>query len=203
MISPSSDFGDRLYKWESRHMINSDDEDETMMQAYNLLEAYFDGTSEADNVDLHWCESASYVATNRGSNRKRSYPHLTVCRGSVVSIVVQDHNSNRSVVIQESDCSIGVMEYYAVYGVISASNGDVWCAVWRVKSFGEGGSTIQSQPAVLKMGERVCRVGTVHVCSSECMFDISAKDVIHSETVLDGGMYKIITRYDGYPPHLG
>ena len=121
LITPLNDLGDRLYRWNSRQRTNRDEEDETMVQEYNQIEAYFDGTSDMEKVELDWCESTSYIATRRGSNRKRSYPHLTVRRGFVVSIVVEDHNFNRSVVDQEPEFSIGFIQYYAgvSFGVLS------------------------------------------------------------------------------------
>jgi len=203
LITPLNDLSDRFYQWEARNLMTMVEEDETMQEAHRILEVFFDNKPDVDHVELDWHESASYIATCRSSGRRRAYPHLTVARGCVVSIIVSDELSNRSVVVQEADVDVGTMQFYAIYGVLSATNGDVWCAVRQLQNLGDGVSTRNSGSSVMKMGERVTRVGSVHVCSKDCIVDLDKLEVAHSETVLEGGIQKILTRCDVYPPHQG
>ena len=68
---------------------------------------------------------------------------------------------------------------------------------------GRGYSTNGNEVVILLFRRRVRRVAVMHACDEECKVQVSAGTVGHSATLLRGGVYRVVTRERGYPPHLG
>ena len=68
---------------------------------------------------------------------------------------------------------------------------------------GRWDSTNWNEVVILLLRRRVRRVAVMHACDEECMVQVSAGTVGNSAMLLRGGVYRVVTRERGYPPHLG
>ena len=101
------------------------------------------------------------------------------------------------------DYEHGEVLYFAVYNIILASNGDGWCVVKRLSRTGNGYSVADNPVAVVLLGRRVRRVAVFHECDAKCRVVFPSVQVLHSYTLLRGGVYNVLDRAAGYPPHVG
>ena len=68
----------------------------------------------------------------------------------------------------------------------------------------QNGSHVVSKDDVIavRISTSVQRVGLVHQCTSECNIQ-QGRLTIHKTGLLDGGLFKVLLRKDGFPPFLG
>jgi len=65
-----------------------------------------------------------------------------------------------------------------------------------------GYSCKDEAPELFKFDGTVRRVSTFHVCDDECVVNAQGRSVSHSCDVLSGGLYNIMSKKNGYPPHM-
>ena len=56
---------------------------------------------------------------------------------------------------------------------------------------------------VLRFTSDVRRVAAFHICGDECEVQVDMNKVKHKEAVEEGAKCIIVSRKDGYPPHMG
>ena len=120
-----------------------------------------------------------------------------------MSIVTTPDMRNRHVVQEEPDTKLGDMQFFAVYGVLGTSTGDVWCVVRQLTQNGDIFTVDSNSTSVLKMGERVSRIAVIHACDNTCAVHVDRQEVCHGREMCAGGPVEVVPRFDGYPPHLG
>ena len=193
----------RTYNWnvETRDDTRSDTDE--LLQGEEMLERWRDAYVRSEPDEIAWYKKARYAWKTKFGGSQRSYQHHTITRGTAVSIVVDGGEEDRPVVTECSDISGGKVAFYAVYGIMFSSELGPWCVVKRLVQQGEGYTVRRSRPAILRLGNRVRRVAVFHHCDRSCKVNIAQMKVRHSATLLNGGIYRIARRVDGYPPHLG
>ena len=85
--------------------------------------------------------------------------------------------------------------------MISMEDNNPWVIGYILKEQ-NGLFSSSSTLVVVEFNENVRRAGLVHKCDNSCEIK-SSTNVVHSTGILDGGHYKVLKRYDGFPPHLG
>ena len=200
-----NDLDDREYRWIGQGPVKKKDADcdEAMLVGRRILHDWYNVQHPKDRMELTWYENASYMSVSLHGGRRRCYPHLTVKRNCAVSVVLSDSAMERSIVQQEEDMGTGTQRPYAIYAVIGCSNGELWSVVRELRPQGQCHSVTGSRPAVLRMGTRVRRVALFHECTKRCKVNLNVNSFTHAEEVTAGGVYRIVGRADGYPPHLG
>ena len=200
-----NDLEQRTFSWEMQKTLQPETvhEDETMRDGRKLLEAWYAIERPNNDVTIGWHDLALYMSTSRFGGRRRSYKHLTVGRGCAVSIVASESSVHGSIVRKESDEQEGVYAVFAVYGVLGVSTGDVWCVGRQLRRASTGYYASAGRPAVVEMGHRCRRVALFHVCSSKCEVHLATQTIKHEADVCSGGLFRLMGRADGYPPHLG
>lgn len=193
----------RLYGWSVEQRDGSEEESDEIVQGMEMLRSWRSAYLRGDPEDIVRYKKARYSWASKYGGWTRSYKHHTVTRGTAVSIVVDSSETNRPV-IRESTSSVGGrVELYAVYGILSSSETGAWCVVKRLLAQGEGYTVRRSRVAILQLGNRARRVAVFHHCDGGCKVHAGRLKVRHSASLLNGGVYRIVRRADGYPPHLG
>ena len=95
------------------------------------------------------------------------------------------------------------LTFYAVYGIIQVVGEEVWCVVRQLRRTENGHTAQGSSVRILQLTDRVRRAGLVHVCTDLCVVSRTARTITHSQSVLRGGVYTVLTRTEAYPSHLG
>ena len=189
----------RLYGWRVEQRDESEEESEEMVQGREMLRTWRSAYLRGDAEDIVRYKKARYTWASKYGGWTRSYQHHTVTRGTAVSIVVESSESNRPV-IKESTSSVGGrVELYAVYGILSSSETGAWCVVKQLLAQGEGYSVRRSRVAILQLGNRARRVAVFHHCDGGCKVQAGRLKVRDSSSLLNGGVYRIARRADGYP----
>lgn len=193
----------RTYVWcVEKHDDKCGDTDE-LQQGQKMLESWRDAYVRSEPEDILWYKNARYAWKSKFGGSQRSYQHHTITRGTAVSIVVGGGEQDRPVITECSDIPNGKLEFYAVYGIMYNSDLGPWCVVKRLLQQGEGYTVRRSKVAILRLGNRVRRVAVFHHCDPSCKVNAGQLKVRHSSSLLNGGVYRIARRVDGYPPHLG
>ena len=205
---PSSDqcaaLGSTAYAWETAEVISDEERSGTTLQeGLKLLENWY-ACNGMHEVDLIPCRTAKYMVTESVCRERRSHAYNRVTRGCVVSIVckrtINASHLVRGAAMGERRCTV---RFFAVCDIVRASCAENWC-VGKELTVVEGGYSSAGSPVVIViLGRRVRRVAAFHICGDACRVDLSRGIVTHSRTVLRGGVYRIVQRKDGYPPHLG
>ena len=196
--------GEGAYAWELSTAVRGEEENEseTFRSALELLHTWYQSNG-MDDVELTEFKTAKYIVTETADGKRRCYQHNKLRRGCAVSIVVRPRGQASIVKACSMDDERGELQFYAIYEFISSSNGDKWCVVKGLSRTGETYSVVGSQVAVLQLGRRVRRVAVMHVCDRDCRVLVDKRKVVHKQSLLSGGSYYILTREDGYPPHVG
>jgi len=134
---------------------------------------------------------ARFVSTSRSGLKSNCYPHNVVRHGTVVRI--------------RKTCTLGkVMErYIAVVLILTIRDNTVWGVGMEMVRRGNVHSCKYGTPEMFRFDEHVRRVAVFHVCDQDCVIDVQSRSVRHSSGVLSGGLYKLMGKKDGYPPHMG
>ena len=194
---------DREFQWEAYEKKLGCEEDCTMKESIQLLTDWYGIQHPDDDVSLTWYKNASFMATSRHGGRRRSYPHHMVSQGCAVSAVTKASGTQRPILSDHDSDDDMELRFYAVYGVLQSSTGEVWASVRQLLESQGRYSVNDSRPAVLRMNGRIRRVALYHVCDDNCRAYIGRLHFKHSKSVLTGGCYTLVRRNGGYPPHLG
>ena len=198
------DPGGGQYAWElTEDEVERQEPSAAVQDGMKLLEDWYT-CNGLDDVEVFECRTAKYMATDSVTKVRRSYAYNNVTSGCAVSVVCRRQRSSatltRGARMGEEQCTV---RFYAVFAVVRASNGDNWCIVKELSRTGAGYSLGGSGVGILQLGRRVRRVCVIHACDESCRVNTERTNVTHSTTLLRGGVFHIITRSGGYPPHLG
>lgn len=162
-------------------------------------------SDDVSPTDLEFFQRARFVPTAVGTNV--SYPYSVVRVGDAVSAVV-DIDASTGTDIHTVDDGSGRCSYFVVCAIAgNTNNGDVWVVVKELQLQGHDMSDLYSckdKPMqLLQLTQYVRRIGLVHKCDDACRTHFSMGRVSHSAKSIDGGIYHVIARHQGYPPFLG
>jgi len=93
--------------------------------------------------------------------------------------------------------------YIAVVLILTIRDNTVWGVGMEMVRRGNVHSCKYGTPEMFRFDEHVRRVAVFHVCDQDCVIDVQSRSVRHSSGVLSGGLYKLMGKKDGYPPHMG
>ena len=146
--------------------------------------------------------TARFVTENGFGGRLRCYPFNTLERGCAVSVVVV----NDGTVVEASGNGDGVLSVFAINAVCKGQGKDVWLIVRRMKQVKDAKKGVMSSTGsglqLLRLDATVRRVFLMHHCDENCKRERSNM-ITHSAEAHNGGVFTVVTRRDGYPPHLG
>ena len=203
LCMPLSGSSKRTYTWIVEKRLEEKDNSAELNEGERMMESLRSVCVRSESEPIFWYKKASYSWAFKFGGWQRSYQHHTISRGTAVSIVVDGDTSNRVVIKESADMERGLVEYYAVYGIMWSAQLGPWCVVRKLQKRGEGYSVDNSPVALLHLGRRVRRVAIFHICDRRCTVHAGRLKVRHSKSVLHGGVYTIKGRGEGYPPHLG
>lgn len=203
MCSSVNDSAHGTYRWEVFQKAKIVPQDDTAIESKGILQELLTVQLGAGEATVEWYETTSFMAVGKFGGRRKSYAHHTLSRGTAVSVITAVERGNRLVVREAGVNEERRNKIFAVYGIMRIQSGEVWCSVREMKPCRDRYSINGMQPAVLKLGRRTRRVGLFHACDANCQVDISTLKMKHSRGVLAGGMYTVVDRAGGYPPHLG
>ena len=146
------------------------------------------------------CRMAQFVSADPYGGRQRSYPHHSVCIGDAVSLVVKEDSEGASFLRSVDDGS-GIRKIYVIHAIFSSKD-FVWGVGKEMRQWGRGMSSRSSHHKIFKFGASVRRVALIHVCDNMCKLGGIGQSMRHSKSAIDGGVYKVLTRVEGYPPHM-
>lgn len=133
------------------------------------------------------------------SGKKRVYSHETLMRGCVVSTHVELWHEKILLPIDD-----GLeLAYCVIERILKINSNQPWCFVKDINKRDTETYTVQSNMKALCMGPNVRRVATIHFCASQCQSHRREGKIVHENCILNGGLWKIIGKRGGYPPHLG
>ena len=194
----------RTFQWSVDQRHKGEKENEELLRGLEMLKTWTSAYLQQEPDDIHWYKSAQYMWASKFGGWRRSYKHHTISRGTAISIVVDSEGQGNRPVIKECETlTSGRVELYAVYGILYAPDVGPWCVVKQLLKQGEGYTVRRSEVAILKLGNRVRRVAVFHHCDRSCKVHAGRLKVRHSASLLNGGIYRVAQRVDGYPPHLG
>ena len=134
---------------------------------------------------------------------RKAYVYNKIKRCSGVSIFCKRSSASAVVVrgatMGEQYC---VMKFIAVLNLLLASNGESWCVVRESTRAGEGHNVTGNKVCILLLVRRVIRIAAMHICDEGCRARVERHKVLHSNSILRGGIHVIFAREEGYPPHL-
>ena len=191
------------YAWKPTKGFEIGNPPDSLKRALEILEEWYAYTGR-EEVELLESKSVRFMTMESVAGVRRAYPYNKVSSGCAISIFSRTQSAGvgviRGAAMSEDR---GELRFYAVFHVIRASCGDCWCAVKQLVRTGVGYSIAGSDICVVLLGRRVRRVGLIHLCDDACDVNVKDRIVRHGAGVLCGGVFQIVTRKGGYPPHLG
>lgn len=83
------------------------------------------------------------------------------------------------------------------------TTGALWIIGKRLDRVTHGYKATSTAVLLVELHRTVRRVGIMHVCNSKCKIRWKNLHVEHEREAIDGGVYTMYTKFDGYPPHAG
>jgi len=155
---------------------------------------------DAGKEDLKLYKKARMVYIEEYGGRRKCYKYNTLDKGHAISAIVRSVRQDDRV-IEVCDDGDGYQSIFAVFG-FSTIGREVWAFVRELQCHGEGMKCSMTCPiSLIKLCKGVRRVGLVHLCDKNCTHSFG--NVLHSSSLVNGGIFIVLTRMDGYPPHLG
>ena len=189
------------YHWE---MFNAeserDEEHRSLRRGRDLLHDLYCFDTDEEAVIVQY-RTVRYV-TSKGDGERRMYGHHTVTRGTAISAVTKQGGLSSVVQPAEDGDVEAELHFYVVYRLFAVRD-DNWAVVRHLRKVNNGYTARGSPLTGLEMNSRVRRVGLGHNCTSACVVNRAARTVQHTEMVLQGGYYTVLSRGEGYPVHLG
>ena len=157
---------------------------------------------ESTGVVLY--KTARLHSSNKLEGRHRTYKYNEVTRGCVVSAVC----ATEDVVVHDDADVCSTLRFFAVFGITKVTvDGKLWAITRRMRRTSDDEQALYiSRPeevSLVELGRGVRRAGAAHKCDARCKYTRRTMDVEHSASVLEGGVYELWSRQDGYPPHRG
>ena len=200
--------GSREYIWEAYRRV--DNHEMWGQRAAAVEDVVRSGLpDDVSPADLELCKRARFIRKSEGGNR-RAYDYNVVQVGHAVSAIVAGAPndvvaSNR---VNNARDGNGDRRYYAVFVILrNRRTTDVWVSCRELKPVCEGSnsaySCVRNATRVLLLDSTCRRVGLVHKCDSTCTRNNGWAFPVHGKSVVDGGLYYVLSRSDGFPPFLG
>ena len=109
--------------------------------------------------------------------------------------------------VTDHDCGGSTLHFYCVHAVVRGTDGRVWSVAAPMKRaqcpLGRAFRVQCDRVTIVLLCDAVRRAGAVHICDDRCDPHRRHLRVKHSASVVEGGLYELWTRADGYPPHMG
>ena len=149
-------------------------------------------------------KAARLHASDKYEGMGRTYKYNEITRGCVISALCE----GEAVIVRDDELARGNLQFFAVYGLVNVNTDrKLWAIAKRMRRTTNGDRKLyQVCPdagAIVELGGGVRRAGAAHSCDAGCKSVGRGMDVQHSSTALDGGVFELWTREDGYPPHRG
>ena len=192
------------YKWVS--IDKGKCEGDVINFGVDLLRDYFVSIG-AEYADPEPRGKAQFTAVDSYGGQTRSFAYHSVSPGNAVSVVVKEHTPHLPVLVVVDDGDLhtvpSVSVIMTVFAVFQVSD-EVWGIGKEMKRTGPGFSCRHADWQLFRFSSGVRRVGLVHICENACVRrGHGGRDMVHSQSVMDGGTYSVLSRKDGYPPHMG
>ena len=177
-------------------------------EGLGLLQIEYGHGQGREMHDFIVCTHARFVRYHWTDPKRKSYAHGSLRPGCAVSVLREQGYDTRA---QASSCSDTSFHFYLVYGIVQAEGKELWIIVKRLmettlprgrSSYYQAFSVFGSPVEVVELTRAVRRVAVVHVCDEKCQRDVRRKRVNHFEDPSEGASVFILSRADGYPPHL-
>ena len=166
------------------------------------LAALYRLRSGYESRDLPVFTAARLVHWDLYEGKHRVYQHHEVVAGSVVSCVTECDGD-----VLKDDGGGFKKRFVAVSHIFKGPDLKIWAIGRDMRPEGVAGgggyrSDCESVVAVELCGG-VRRAGAMHVCNENCVDGARGLRIMHSAGPCEGGLYRLWTREDGYPPHMG
>ena len=155
-----------------------------------------------ESRDLPVFTAARLVHWDLYEGKHRVYQHHEVVAGSVVSCVTECDGD-----VLKDDGGGFRKRFVAVSHIFKGPDLKIWAIGRDMRPEGVAGgggyrSDCDSVIAV-ELCEGVRLAGAMHVCDENCVAGNNGLHITHSAGPCEGGLYRLWTREDGYPPHMG
>ena len=192
----------RRYEWDAVFRVRTSRRQADVDRSVRMLTLHYNSTLGVE-CDCEVYQRARYVSVEMFGGSRRAYAHNTICEGDAVSVMVEREDDDSSTVVNSVENGVGRQDIYVVLAILKGSDGVVWGAVREMKPRTVGMSCAGSPTRLLRFGGGVRRVGLVHLCDDGCEFNRLGNIAKHGKSAAAEGVYVILTRRLGYPPHMG
>jgi len=191
------------YEWDSVFRVRMSGRPADVDRCVRMLTLHYKLKLGVQEYDCDVYQRARYVRVEKFGGYRRAQAHNTVCEGDVVSVVTGREDDETSTIVDSVEDGVGRLDIYVVLRILKGSDDVVWGAVREMKPRSVGMSCAGSPTRLLRFGRGVRRAAMVHVCDDGCEFNRLGNVAKHSKTAAAEGVYEILTRRHGYPPHMG
>ena len=147
-------------------------------------------------------KEAVFKSVEQFSDVPHSQRYNKIREGSFVSVMAESPD----VTVLSASKYAARRSFYVVVGIASDKRED-WIFVKRMKATADDDVRYvlcdTSGLQLVRLSRFVQRAAAIHVCTSRCRIHDNAAHRLHQGTVFDGQQYRLCSRADGYPPHLG
>ena len=189
------------YVWKVREVVKLSDVASTVLtRTWEIISSQFNEPISSTKTECIFFHKADLVSQDQFASSIRTYPHRTIRRGCAVQFFIGSvHKSDTYISCMHDPAgtrmTVAVRRIFQYRGrnFITASRlVSITSRLWKVQ---------EGHLCVVELLENVHRVAVVHNCDERCT--VRQSRLHHSASVLSGGLFHIIGRADGYPPHVG
>ena len=178
-------------------------EDNRLCWGLEIISEHLQLDLETAKNEFRLFENCSLITIDKYKSGSHSYPYRTIKVGTAVTVLVPTESDSEHLIISNNQqTSTNCKRLLTAVMYIMNLRHHNWIIGLRMIPQGGFHAVSKHDVIVIRISTCVQRVGLVHQCTSECNIQ-QGRLTVHKNGLLDGGLFKVLLRKDGFPPFLG